>query len=152
MSFWTKLKENVSQISGELKTKVAQFRNDAFAEASMAMCALIAAADGSIDPQEKEKTTKLILNNDTLSVFEAETLRQKFEKFAGKLEKDYDFGKIDAIQAIGKLKSKSDQARAVIQVGIIIGGADGDFDDDEKQAVKEACHALDIDPAEYDLT
>lgn len=151
MSFWTRLKENVTQMSSDLKTKVAQFRNDAFAEASMAMCALIAAADGSIDPEEKEKTTKLILNNDTLSVFEAETLRQKFEKYAGKLEKDYDFGKIDAIQTIGKLKNKSDQARAVIQVGIIIGGADGDFDEDEKRAVKEACHALDIDPAEYDL-
>ena len=30
----------------------------------------------------------------------------------------------------------------MIQVGIIIGGADGNFDPDEKQAVREACNAV----------
>ncbi len=39
----------------------------------------------------------------------------------------------------------------MIQVGIIIGGADGNFDKDEKQAVREACHAVGIPPAEFDL-
>lgn len=42
-------------------------------------------------------------------------------------------------------------ARAVIQIGIIIGGADGHFDDHEKAAVRGAAHAVGIDPAEFDL-
>ena len=60
--------------------------------------------------------------------------------------RDYDFGKVEAIATIGKLKGKPDAARAVIQVGIIIGGADGNFDNDEKQAVREACNAVGISP------
>ena len=39
----------------------------------------------------------------------------------------------------------------MIQVGIIIGGADGNFDKHEQQAVREACNAVGIPPAEFDL-
>jgi tellurite resistance protein TerB len=52
---------------------------------------------------------------------------------------------------VAKLKSKPDQARAVLQIGIVIGGADGNFDADEKAAVKAACNAVGIPPAEFDL-
>ncbi|MEU3093033.1 TerB family tellurite resistance protein, partial [Streptomyces massasporeus] len=46
---------------------------------------------------------------------------------------------------------KPAEARAVIQIGIVIGGADGDFDKDEQQVVREACYALDLPPHEFDL-
>ena len=39
----------------------------------------------------------------------------------------------------------------MIQVGIIIGGADGNFDEDEKRAVREACNAVGISPTEFEL-
>ena len=86
-----------------------------------------------------------------LAIFPPEELRQKFDFYCDKLGKDYDFGKVEAIDTIAKLKAKQDQARAVIQIGIIIGGADGDFDADERRAVKEACFAVGIAPAEFDL-
>ncbi|RYD62470.1 MAG: Tellurite resistance TerB, partial [Verrucomicrobiaceae bacterium] len=127
MSFWDKIKENVSAMNNSLQTNVSKYKNAEFASASMAMCALIAAADGSIDGKEKAKTAALIGNNDTLKVFPASELKEKFDFFCEKLSADYDFGRIEAIQAISKLKKKEDQARAVIQVGIIIGGADGNF-------------------------
>ena len=82
---------------------------------------------------------------------EPSELQQHFEFYSSKLERDYDFGKVEAIATIGKLKSKPEAARAVIQVGIIIGGADGNFDPDEKQAVREACNAVGISPTEFDL-
>ena len=50
-----------------------------------------------------------------------------------------------------KLKSKQDQARAVIQIGIIIGGADGNFDEHERGVVRDMCFAVGISPAEFDL-
>ena len=91
------------------------------------------------------------MSNDVLAVFPPDELRQKFDFYCDKLSKDYDFGKVEAIATIGKLKSKQDQGRAVIQIGIIIGGADGNFDADEKKAVKEACFAVGIAPSEFDL-
>ena len=151
MGFWDNLKDKAVQLNEGLQTKIGQFKNASFADASMAMCALIAAADGTIDASERQKTAAFILNNDTLKVFDTSELQTKFNYYCDKLQSDYDFGKIEAIQCIGKLKKKADQARAVIQVGIIIGGADGDFDDDEKAAVREACFAVGISPNEFDL-
>jgi len=151
MAFWDNLKDKALQLNEGLKTKMVQFKNATFANASMAMCALIAAADGTIDTSERRKTAAFIINNDSLKVFDATDLKTKFNHYCDKLQSDYDFGKIEAIQAISKLKKKPDQARAVIQVGIIIGGADGNFDDDEKAAVRESCFAVGINPEEFDL-
>jgi tellurite resistance protein TerB len=151
MGFLDNLRSNSQQMSEQLKSKTGQLKNKDFARGSMAICALIAAADGSIDAAEKQKMTGFISSNDTLSLFDANELREMFEHFAGKLAADYDFGKVEAIQAIGKLKGKPDQARAVIQVGVIIGGADGSFDEDEQRALREACNAVGISPSEFDL-
>ena len=151
MSFWEQLKQNVSQMNDSLQTNISKFKNNDFADASMAICALIAAADGTIDTAERQKTTALIISNETLKIFPASELKQKFDFYCEKLSQDFDFGRIEAIQAIAKLNKKLDQGRAVIQIGIIIGGADGDFDSDEKKVVKEACHAVGINPGEFDL-
>ncbi|MGF7122513.1 TerB family tellurite resistance protein [Rhodococcus sp. TAF43] len=151
MGFWDQLKSKTQEMSGQLQTKTAQFKNKEFANGSMAMCALIAAADGSIDPSERQKTAALIMNNQSLQVFDSSELREKFDWYCDKLAGDFDFGKVEATATIGKLKSKPEQARAVIQIGIIIGGADGNFDQHEKAAVKEACFAVGIDPSEFEL-
>ena len=151
MAFWDQLKSKSADMSAQLKTKAGQFKNKEFANGSMAMCALIAAADGTIDPEERRKTAALITSNDVLSIFPPSELREKFDWYCDKLQRDFDFGKVEAIATVGKLKSKPDQARAVIQIGIIIGGADGNFDAHERAAVKDACFAVGIAPAEFDL-
>ena len=117
----------------------------------MAICALVSAADGSIDAVERQKTASLIVSNDVLSVFPPDELRAKFDAYCDKLNRDFNFGKVEVIAAIGKLKKKPEQARAVISIGLIIGGADGTFDKDEQKVVKEACFAVGIDPDEFDL-
>ncbi|MGZ4587885.1 MAG: tellurite resistance TerB family protein [Mycobacteriaceae bacterium] len=151
MAFWDQLKAKTQTMNDQLKTKADQFKSKEFANASMAMCALIAAADGSIDPAERRKTAALIGSNDVLGVFPPDELRQKFDWYCDKLSKDFDFGKVESIATIGKLKAKPEQGRAVISIGVIIGGADGTFDADERKAVKDACHAVGIAPAEFDL-
>lgn len=151
MALWDNLKEKVNSMNQNLSTKVSQFKNNDFANATMAMCALVAAADGDIDSSERQKTAAFIMSNETLKIFEASDLREKFNFFCDKLTQDFDFGKIECIQTISKVKKNESQARAVIQLGIIIGGADGDFDADEKIAVKDACNAIGISPNEFDL-
>ena len=151
MAFWDQLKQRSGEMNDQLKLKAGQFKNKDFAKASMAMCSLIAAADGTIDSAERSKVVGLITSNDVLSIFPAADLRADFENFCNKLDSDFDFGKLEAIQAIGKLKKNENQARAVIQIGIIIGGADGNFDDNEKKVVRDACFAVGINPVEFDL-
>ncbi len=151
MAFWDDLKGKISSMNENLSTKVSQFKNADFSNATMAMCALVAAADGDIDSSERQKTASFIMSNETLKVFDASDLREKFNFYCDKLTQDFDFGKIECIQTISKVKKNEGQARAVIQIGIIIGGADGDFDPDEKKAVKEACNAVGINPGDFDL-
>jgi tellurite resistance protein TerB len=151
MALWDQLKTRLSGLQATTTTQVSKFKSKDFAKASMAMCALIAAADGTITADERRKTAGFIGSNEALKVFEPSELQDHFTFYASKLEKDYEFGKVEAIATIGKLKSKPEAARAVIQVGIIIGGADGNFDEDEKRAVREACNAVGIAPAEFDL-
>jgi tellurite resistance protein TerB len=151
MSFWNNVKEKISDANDSLQKNIGQFKNKKFADASMAICALVAAADGDIDADERKKTAGFIVSNESLKVFSASDLKEKFDFYCNKLEADYDFGKIEAIQALSVLKGKPDQARACIQLGIIIGGADGDFDADEKRAIKDACNAVGIPASEFDL-
>ena len=144
-------RDNLRSMSQQLNAKKTQLMSREFAHGSMAMCALIAAADGSIDASEKQKTTELITTNDVLSIFHPDDLREIFDGYVSKLESNYDLGKIEATKAISKLKGKPEQARAMIQIGIVIGGADGIFDPYEQAAVRNACNAVGIAPAEFDL-
>jgi len=151
MFSWKNLKDQAAAMSNALQTRVAKYKNADFANASMAMCALVAAADGTIDALERQKTAALITNNETLKVFDLADLQTKFEFYCTKLSNDFDFGKIEALQAIAKLHKAPDQARAVIQIGIIIGGADGNFDPDEKNVVRAACNSVNIPVTDFDL-
>ncbi|WP_029136695.1 tellurite resistance TerB family protein [Nakamurella lactea] len=151
MAIWNQLRQAAQGMQSQLVAKKNDLKSGAFRDASMAMCALVAAADGSIDADEKRKVAALITSNDVLANFPADDLLAKFAGFADKLAADFDFGKVSVLQEIGKTKKKPVEARAVIQIGIIIGGADGNFDDDEKKVVKEACFAVGLDPAEFEL-
>lgn len=151
MALWDQLKARTQEMSTQLKTKGGQFKNKEFANGCMAMCAMVAAADGSIDQSERDKVWGFIQSSEPLKIFPPSELQQKFDFYSSKLQSDFEFGKMEAIATLGKLKSKPDQARGVIQVGIIVGGADGNFDTSEKQVVREACNAVGIKPAEFDL-
>ena len=149
MGFLDNLRNGLNNVSSQLSDQVSRFKSADFAEATMSMCALIAAADGSISADERRKVAGFIASNDSLKVFQPSDLKTRFDKYCDKLSQDYDFGRIEAIQAIGKLRSKPDQARAVIQLGMIIGGADGNFDESEKVQIRDAARAVSLDPAEF---
>ena len=149
MGFLDNLRTGLNNVSSQLSDQVSRFKSADFAEATMSMCALIAAADGTISTEERRKVAGFIASNDSLKVFQPADLKARFDKYCDKLTQDYDFGRIEAIQAIGKLRSKPDQARAVIQLGMLIGGADGNFDESEKVQVRDAARAVSLDPAEF---
>ncbi|WP_031050614.1 tellurite resistance TerB family protein [Streptomyces sp. NRRL F-5650] len=151
MALWDRFKESASQMQTQLVAKKNDLKSGAFRDASMAMCALVAAADGSVDPSERQRVAQLIATNEVLQNFPADDLRRRFEDNLNKLTADYDFGKVGILQEIAKAKKKPAEARAVVQIGIVIGGADGDFDKDERAVVREACYALDLPPHEFDL-
>jgi len=151
MALWDRIKDSAQTMQSQLLAKKNDLKSGAFRDASMAMCALVAAADGSIDPSERQRVAQLIATNEVLQNFPADDLRSRFDAYLDKLTVDFDFGKVSVLQEVAKAKKKPAEARAVVQIGIVIGGADGDFDATERAVVREACFALELDPAEFDL-
>jgi tellurite resistance protein TerB len=151
MAIWNRLRESTQTMQAQLMVKKNDLKSGGFRDASMAMCALVAAADGTVDPAERQRTASLIASNEVLQNFPADDLQRRFNDYIAKLTADFDFGKVSVLQEIGKVKKKPAEARAVIQIGIVIGGADGNFDQTEQAVVREACYAVDLPPAEFDL-
>lgn len=129
------------------KKKVAQFNNSKFKEAAMATCALIAAADGSVDAKEKAKVISLIQNNELLQVFEASSLGKLFAEYCDKASNE--FARLDLLSIVRKLKGDEGASDTALRVALIIANADGNFSDEEKTVVKELCAALGLSADNY---
>lgn len=144
-----------AQLVGLVKTQLGSLKTElksgAYRDASMAMCALVAAADGHVDPAERQQMESMILSNDVLQNFPPDQLRQRFNRHVDQLTRNFPQGKTEALQEIAKAAKKPTEARAVIQTGIVIAGADGYFSQAEQAILREACAALGVSPAEFQL-
>ncbi|MBZ3906670.1 tellurite resistance TerB family protein [Streptomyces brasiliscabiei] len=141
----------VSALKSQLTSLKTELKSGAYRDASMAMCALVAAADGQVDPAEQQHVESLILNNDVLQNFPADQLRQRFHKHVESLTRNFQQGKAEAMQEIAKAAKKPTEARAVVQTGFVIAGADGYIAQTEEQVLREACAVLNLSPQEFGL-
>lgn len=149
MALWDHIRESAS--SPRLTAQKHELASGVFRDASMAICALVAAAGGTPDLAERQRVAQLIATNEVLQNFAFDDLRRRFEDNLIMLSADFDFGRVGVLQEIAKAKNRPAEARAVIQIGIVIGGADGDFDKTEQAVVREACYALGLQPHDFDL-
>nr|WP_206439283.1 TerB family tellurite resistance protein [Streptomyces scabichelini] len=144
-----------AQLVGLLKSQLAsvktELKSGAYRDASMAMCALVAAADGYVEPAERQRVEELIVSNEVLQNFPADQLRQRFNQRVDRLVANFELGKAEALQEIAKAAKKPAEARAVVQTGIVIAGADGHFEPAEQAVIREACAALGVSPAEFGI-
>ncbi|MFJ2770919.1 tellurite resistance TerB family protein [Streptomyces sp. NPDC087300] len=141
----------VGMLKSQLTSLKTELKSGAYRDASMAMCALVAAADGSVDPAERQHVESLIVQNDVLQNFPPEQLRQRFNKHVDQLTANFQHGKTEAMQEIAKAAKKPVEAKAVVQTGFVVAGADGYIAPAEEQVLREACAALNVSPQEFGL-
>ena len=145
------LKNRTDAARATLSAEVSKLRNRSFMEATVSACALVASADGSIDPEEKAKMSGFVSRSEELKHFSAEQVRTVFTKAADNLEFDFSLGKAEILRTVAKIGSDPAAARLLVRVTCAIGASDGDFDDDEKAIVREICAELKLSPQEFDL-
>ena len=150
MGFFDDLKNKATQIQGSMSQEMSRFRNKDLMEAVMAGCALVAAADGNVSREEKEKMLGFVRNSEALKHYDQNAVIASFQKHIGKMEFDFTIGKIESLKVIGKIK-KTDEARLLVRVCCAIGSADGSFDAEERKMVREICQELGLDPTEFDV-
>ncbi len=137
--------------ASELKNDVLKFKNQNFLNAAMAGSTLIAMADGTITPEEKQKMVKFIESHEALSVFTTSDVIKAFQGFVGQFEFDKDIGETKAYEALRKLKDNDAAGRVVVRLIISIAGADGNFDDNEKRIARKIAVELGQNPADFEL-
>lgn len=141
----------VNTLKAQLTSLKTELKSGAYRDASMAMCALVAAADGHVDPAERQHVESLILGNDVLQNFPPEQLRERFNKHADQLSANFLLGKAQVMQEVAKAAKKPTEARAVIQTGIVVAGADGYVEPSEIEIIREACAVLGLNPTEFGI-
>ncbi|MGW1975620.1 tellurite resistance TerB family protein [Streptomyces sp. NPDC001889] len=141
----------VGMLKGQLDSLKTELKSGAYRDASMATCALVAAADGHVDPTERQNVESLILSNNVLQNFPADQLRSRFNKHVDVLMTDFARGRAEALQEVAKAAKKPAEARAVVQTGIVVAGADGYIQPAEEQILREVCAALGLSPAEFGI-
>jgi tellurite resistance protein TerB len=134
-----------------LTEQVKKFKNKDFMDAVVAGCAVVAAADGSINANEKQKMAGYISRSEELKVFDMSDVIARFNHYVGNLEFDAMIGKQEALKSIAKFSGKPEMGRVIVGVCSAIGAADGDFDDKEKAAVRDICNSLGLNPSEFSL-
>lgn len=139
----------VGLFKSQLASVKAELKSGAYRDASMAMCALVAAADGHVDPAERQRVEELIVSNEVLQNFPADQLRQRFAQHVDRFTANFEQGKAEALKEIAKAAKKPAEARAVVQTGMVVAGADGQFEASEQQVIREACVALGLSPTEF---
>lgn len=149
MGFLDSLREKVLMSKDKLLTEISKYRNETFMEGVVAAAVLIAAADGQISSEEKQKLFGYVKQADELKAFSTDDVIAVFKKITDAYEFDAAIGKAEALKRVGRLKGKEEQARLVVHVGIAIANSDGNFDDSEKKAVHDLCVELGVPPSDF---
>ncbi|MBF0624522.1 MAG: tellurite resistance TerB family protein [Magnetococcales bacterium] len=150
MAFTDWLKKNVTEARQTLNAEITKFKSKDLLEAIIAGCALVAYADGNVSAAEKQKMMGYLKSSDQLKIFDSGDVIKIFQKYVEKFEFDAMIGTGEVMQAVGKFRGKP-MAQLIVRVCCAIGAADGDFDDQERAAVRRMCSELGLNPADFSL-
>lgn len=150
MGILSDLKASVEETVAKLQTRVNQFKNQAFADATTACLALIVYADGVIDPAEVSEVCEFVSTHPALQCFQVQGLITDFQKKCEQLKGDQ-FAQAELMATVGKMKGNIEAANTLMDLVIAVAASDGNFDDKEKKVARRICNSLKLDPAGFDL-
>ncbi len=148
-TFLEELRNGGKSVLHSVKEAAARYTNLEFRDGVLAICAMVAAADGVIQAEEKEKVKRLIMGNEALSHFTPSKLGSQFEEYVVKALDE--FSVLDLEKIVGKLRGNADQSDMAVKIGLIIANADGKFEPSEKTRMTAIIKKLGLQPGDYGL-
>ncbi len=137
----------VAAVRAQLAARRDQLRGRRFRDAAVAMCALVAAADGRIDPAEWEGLRAFLATDPVMAYFPTDELERVFDQRLAALAADFEAGKRAALGEIAKVRGRPAEATAVLRLGEVMGRVDGAFPPVEQEVLAEAAAVLGLDAA-----
>jgi Uncharacterized proteins involved in stress response, homologs of TerZ and putative cAMP-binding protein CABP1 len=139
----------LQQQTENARNVVNKYMGKDLTEGLVAGSALVAMADGIIEPSEREKLIDYFRTSQEMRGININEVDSRFNYYIQRIQSDRLLGKAEALRAIGKLASKPDAARLVVRLCCAIGFADGEFAPVEKKVVEEICREVHLDPREF---
>jgi tellurite resistance protein len=146
-----RLRPSVASLRAQLAALRVDLRSRPFRDAAVAMCALVTAADGRVDPAERDGLRAFVATDPVMANFPADELEDLFDAHLARLQADFAEGKRAALTEIAKVRGRIAEATAVIRIGEVIGRIDDSFPQVEQAVVRDAAKTLGLDPAEFAL-
>jgi tellurite resistance protein TerB len=146
MGFFSSLKSGLSSLNDQFQGEVTKFQNRNEVNATLAIVALVAGADGDCEPEEKKAGVDLVRSGNLFKAFagERESLASTLDSYYNKCTND--ILKDDLYDEIRKVASNKEAAARVVRVGLAISKSDGVMEKEEVEVLREVCSVLGLDP------
>lgn len=125
-----------------LQNQAERHRNRPFMEATMAACALVATADGTVSFSERHRIDQILERLDQLRVFDPHEAMNVFDDFIQELQDNPEAGRRAALQRLAKVAEDKDSSRLMVRICCAVSEADGDFSTAERRQIEAVCRAL----------
>lgn len=149
MGFLDKLKGFAQTTQNAIGDEVSKFKNADALDALVGASVMIAAADGNISGDEKTKLLGFLKNSALTKAYSTDRVISTFTSHADRFSFDAEVGRSEALRIIGKQRANVETARAIARLCVMIGKADGEFDQHEKTAATAIINELGLNPAEF---
>ena len=128
-----------------------RFKNRPFLEATMAASALVAMADGEVKFSELSALDDLLENVHELQVYDPHVAVDLCRDHIDAIAADAEAGRAKALEAVGRIAGDEEASRLVVQMCLVISRSDGEFSENEADAMRDLCAALWLDPGDVGL-
>lgn len=119
-------------------------------DALIAACALVAQADGSVRPEERQRMLERLRRSPAVAVFGVQEVLQGFAILNERFERDSGDDVPAAEAAVRRLAGRSGPSRLLVETACAVAAADGVFDAEERDVIVRLCELLDLVPVAFE--
>ncbi|WP_162937361.1 tellurite resistance TerB family protein [Indioceanicola profundi] len=145
------IRDSFDSVKTEILRQFKRNETEQLFKAVVAGCAMVAYADGRFSPAEKKEMLELIGRTKEIDAFNTHDALIEFERISDLYYFDYVDGEAHAMRHLVRLRGRGENATVVAKACAVIGSSDGNFDADEKAALRRICRLMDISPEELDV-
>lgn len=151
-TIWQYTKQSLADYERTLMSRLERLQQEALFEAIVDAAALVALADGRLEPSELAAVERFARTTPGLAVFGAERALERLYATIDALRREPTTARAAILERIGNQRGIPEHARAIVDACALIGEADEDFSEAEKTVVRELCRHLGLDPLEIGLS
>lgn len=138
-------------VTDALEPALATFGRDMdLLEGVMAAAAMVAAADGEVEQQERAKIGRFLETHELMRHFDRSKAITLFARYVQELTFDLDMGGDTCLSQIREVKG-AEKRLLIVRLALAIAKADGELEPAEEVAVTKIVDALNLNRADFGL-